>query len=146
MLTCSAAKATGNAGLFNNAAQVYNHSFYWQCMKKGGGGEPTGRLLELINQAFGSFANFRNEFENAGNTAFGSGWAWLVWSASDNALKVLKTSNAETPLTDDNLTVLLTMDVWEHAYYLDYQNLRPEYVKIFMDHLVNWDFVASQLA
>lgn len=114
-------------------------------MKKNGGGEPSGRLLDAINASFGSFANFRTEFENASVTAFGSAWAWLVWSASDSTLKIVKTSNAETPLTDDNLTPILTVDVWEHAYYLDYQNLRPDYVKAFMDHLVNWDFVASQL-
>lgn len=114
-------------------------------MKQGGGGRPSGRLGDLINEAFGSYDNFRTEFENAGNTAFGSGWAWLVWSQSENKLKVTKTSNAELPLTDSDLKPILTMDVWEHAYYLDYQNLRPTYCSVFMEHLVNWDFVASQL-
>lgn len=140
-----AAKASGNQGLFNNAAQVWNHTFYWESMKPNGGGLPTGRLLELINHSFGSYAHFRTELENAANTAFGSGWAWLVFSTNDNALKIVKTSNAETPLTDPHVKPLLTVDVWEHAYYLDYQNLRPDYVKTFLDHLVNWDFAASQL-
>lgn len=138
-----AAKASGNQGLFNNAAQAWNHDFYWKCMKPGGGGAPTGRVAELINTAFGSYENFRAEFENAGNTAFGSGWAWLVWTPS--GLVVTKTSNAETPLTDESVKPILTMDVWEHAYYLDYQNVRANYVTAFLSHLVNWDFVNSQL-
>mmetsp|Transcript_26071 Transcript_26071/g.72900 ORF Transcript_26071/g.72900 Transcript_26071/m.72900 type:complete len:199 (+) Transcript_26071:40-636(+) len=138
-----AAKTSGNAGLFNNAAQVWNHTFYWNCMKAGGGGAPTGRMLDLINQSFGSYDNFKKEFETAGNTQFGSGWAWLVHTAG--GLKVMKTSNAENPLTEEGMTPILTMDVWEHAYYLDYQNMRPTYVTTFLDSLINWDFVESQL-
>jgi len=139
-----AAKATGNAGLFNNSAQVWNHTFYWECMKKGGGGDATGAVADLINTSFGSYAAFRTEFENAGNTQFGSGWAWLVLTA-DGGLKVLKTTGAETPLTDESVTPILTMDVWEHAYYLDYQNVRATYVTNFMEHLINWDFVNAQI-
>jgi len=138
-----AAKASGNQGLFNNAAQVWNHSFYWECMKPSGGGLPTGKLLDLIISSFGSYEKFRAEFENAGLTAFGSGWAWLVYV--DGVLKVTKTIGAETPISEEGVVPILTMDVWEHAYYLDYQNLRPNYVTTFMDNLVNWDFVASQL-
>ena len=104
---CLAAKASGNQGLFNNAAQVYNHSFYWTGMKAGGGGAPHGPVAELINQSFGSYENFRTEFENAGNTAFGSGWAWLVHTSS--GLKVTKTTGADTPLTEAGSTPLLTM-------------------------------------
>lgn len=103
----SAAKASGNQGLFNNAAQAWNHDFYWKSMKAGGGGAPTGPVAELINAAFGSYENFRTEFENAGNTAFGSGWAWLVWTPS--GLVVSKTSNADTPVADENVKPLLTM-------------------------------------
>lgn len=138
-----AAKTSGNVGLFNNAAQVWNHTFYWNCMKAGGGGAPTGRMLELINQAFGSYDNFKTEFGTAGNTQFGSGWAWLVHTAE--GLKVMKTSNAENPLMEDGMTPILTMDVWEHAYYLDYQNMRPTYVTTFLDSLINWEFVEAQL-
>jgi len=138
-----AAKASGNQGLFNNAAQVWNHSFYWECMKPSGGGLPTGKLLDLIISSFGSYEKFRAEFENAGLTAFGSGWAWLVYV--DGVLKVTKTIGAESPISEEGVVPILTMDVWEHAYYLDYQNLRPNYVTTFMDSLVNWDFVASQL-
>jgi Fe-Mn family superoxide dismutase len=104
---------------------------------------PSGKLLTLINKYFGSFDNFRSEFTNAGLTAFGSGWAWLVWTP--NGLKVMKTIGADNPLTDEGSVPLLTMDVWEHAYYLDYQNLRNKSEDAFMDNLVNWDFVASQL-
>lgn len=112
-------------------------------MKAGGGGEPTGPIAELINASFGSYAAFRTEFENAGNTAFGSGWAWLVLTPS--GLKVTKTTGAETPIAEEGCTPILTMDVWEHAYYLDYQNVRANYVTTFMNHLVNWDFVNSQI-
>lgn len=113
-------------------------------MKQGGGGVPSGKVLELINSSFGSYENFRKEFEAAAVTAFGSAWAWLVLTPS--GLKIVKTSNAETPLTDEGVKAILTVDVWEHAYYLDYQNLRPDYVAAFMNHLVNWEFVESQLA
>ena len=115
-----------NDALFNNAAQSFNHDFYWKCMKPNGGGVPSERLLSLINAAFGSFEAFRTSFTALGVSVFGSGWAWLVWSTRNGCLQIVKTSNADTPLTssDDELIPLLTMDVWEHAYYLDYQNLR----------------------
>jgi Fe-Mn family superoxide dismutase len=131
------------AGVFNNAAQVWNHTFYWHCMKPGGGGEPSGALAAAIGAAFGSFAKFRDEFKNACVTQFGSGWGWLV--AEGGALKISKTGNADTPMVHGQ-TALLTCDVWEHAYYLDYQNRRPDYVQAFLDHLVNWDFVAANLS
>ena len=138
-------KAYGtNQALFNNAAQSYNHAFYWECMKKGGGGKPTGKLATFIDRDFGSFDKFRTEFINAGLTAFGSGWAWLVMG-KDGKLKVTKTIGADCPLTTAGDVPLLTMDVWEHASYLDYQNLRNSYAETFMDKLVNWDFVAKQM-
>jgi Fe-Mn family superoxide dismutase len=130
-------------GVFNNAAQVWNHTFYWNCMKPGGGGEPSGDLASAINSAFGSFDKFKEEFKNACVTQFGSGWGWLV--AEKGALKLAKTGNADTPMVHGQ-TALLTCDVWEHAYYLDYQNRRPDYVQAFLDKLVNWDFVAKNLA
>jgi Fe-Mn family superoxide dismutase len=131
------------AGVFNNAAQVWNHSFYWQGLKAGGGGSPSGVLAEKINADFGSFEAFVEQFKAAGATQFGSGWAWLV--LEDGTLKVTKTANADLPLAHGQ-TALLTMDVWEHAYYLDYQNRRPDYITTFLDKLVNWDFVAANLA
>lgn len=131
------------AGIFNNAAQVWNHTFYWNSMKPSGGGVPTGAIAEKINADFGSFDNFKTEFKNAGVTQFGSGWAWLVLDG--NTLKVVKTPNAENPITKGQIP-LLTMDVWEHAYYIDYQNRRPDYAQTFLDSLVNWDFVAENLA
>lgn len=131
------------AGIFNNAAQAWNHSFYWQCMKPNGGGTPSGALAEKINADFGSFEKFVEEFKKAGATQFGSGWAWLV--LDNGTLKVTKTLNAENPMTSGQ-TPLLTMDVWEHAYYLDYQNRRPDYINDFISKLVNWDFVAANLA
>jgi Superoxide dismutase len=120
--------------IFNNAAQAFNHEFYWKSMKKHGGGTPSGKLLEQINKDFGSYANFIQEFKTAGAKLFGSGWVWLTWAGT---LKIVSTSNAETPLT---ATPLLTMDVWEHAYYLDYQNDRKKYIENFLNHLVNWEF------
>ena len=131
------------AGVFNNAAQVWNHSFYWQCMKPGGGGAPSGALAAKIDADFGSFDAFKAQFKTAGATQFGSGWAWLV--LDNGTLKVTKTPNADLPLAHGQ-KALLTMDVWEHAYYLDYQNRRPDYMTTFLDKLVNWDFVASNLA
>ncbi len=131
------------AGVFNNAAQVWNHSFYWQCMKPGGGGAPGGALAEKIAADFGSFEAFVEQFKTAGATQFGSGWAWLVLDGG--TLKVTKTPNADLPLAHGQ-KALLTMDVWEHAYYLDYQNRRPDYMTTFLDKLVNWDFVAANLA
>lgn len=131
------------AGVFNNAAQVWNHSFYWQCMKPGGGGAPTGALAEKIAADFGSYEAFVEQFKTAGATQFGSGWAWLVLDG--DSLKITKTANADLPLAHGQ-KALLTMDVWEHAYYLDYQNRRPDYMTTYLDKLVNWDFVAANLA
>lgn len=132
-----------SGGIFNNAAQVWNHTFYWNGLKPQGGGEPTGALADAINQAFGSFAKFKEEFTKCAVTTFGSGWAWLVKNA-DGSLALVSTSNAGTPLTAGQ-TPLLTCDVWEHAYYVDYRNARPKYVEEFWN-LVNWDFVAKNFA
>jgi Fe-Mn family superoxide dismutase len=134
-------KAQG--GLFNNAAQVWNHTFYWNCLSPKGGGAPTGQLVEAINTAFGSFDNFKAEFTKTAIGTFGSGWAWLVQRA-DGSLALVSTSNAATPITGTDKP-LLTCDVWEHAYYVDYRNMRPKYVEAFWN-LVNWDFVAKQMA
>lgn len=131
-------------GVFNNAAQIWNHTFYWQSMRPNGGGTPTGKLAEMIDRDFGSFDEFKEAFAKAGATQFGSGWAWLVLNG--DKLEVRKTLNAETPLTESGVTPLLTMDVWEHAYYLDFQNRRPDYISTFLDHLVNWEFAAENLA
>ena len=131
------------AGVFNNAAQVWNHTFFWNCMTPGGGGAPTGELAAKITAAFGSFEKFKEDFKAAGVTQFGSGWAWLV--VENGALKIVKTANADTPIAHGQ-TPLLTVDVWEHAYYLDFQNRRPDFIQSFLDHLVNWDFVAKNLA
>jgi superoxide dismutase, Fe-Mn family len=131
------------AGIFNNAAQAWNHSFYWSCMKAGGGGLPSGALLDKINADFGSFDKFVEAFKAAGATQFGSGWAWLV--LDNGTLKVTKTGNADNPLTAGQ-TPLLTMDVWEHAYYLNYQNRRPDYINDFVTKLIDWDFVAANFA
>ncbi|VXD22084.1 superoxide dismutase [Planktothrix paucivesiculata] len=140
-------KATANdpnkAGIFNNAAQVWNHTFFWNSLKAGGGGQPTGALAEKINADFGSFDKFIEEFKTAATTQFGSGWAWLV--LDNGTLKVTKTANAGTPVVD-GATPLLTLDVWEHAYYLDFQNARPAYIENFLNKLVNWDFVAENFA
>ena len=130
------------AGLFNNAAQVWNHTFYWQCMKPGGGGPPTGPIAERIRADFGSYETFVEQFKNAGVTQFGSGWAWLV--LKDDTLQITKTSNADTPIAQGT-TPLLVVDVWEHAYYLDYQNRRPDYLSAFVENLINWDFVNACL-
>lgn len=131
-------------GIFNNAAQVWNHTFYWNSMKPSGGGSATGEVASLIEKDFGSFDSFADQFKTAGATQFGSGWAWLV--VADGKLEVRKTANADTPLTDASVTPLLTMDVWEHAYYLDYQNARPTYMDVFLKELINWDFVNQNLA
>ncbi len=129
--------------IFNNAAQVWNHSFYWNCMTPDGGGAPAGELAAKIDEDFNGFDKFRSDFSAAAAGQFGSGWAWLV--LDDGQLKVAATPNAELPLTNGQ-HALLTCDVWEHAYYLDYQNRRPDYVETFLDKLVNWEFVAQQLA
>jgi Fe-Mn family superoxide dismutase len=133
-------KAQG--GMFNNAAQVWNHSFYWNCLKPNGGGAPSGKLAEAIDAAFGSFDAFKAEFTKTAIGTFGSGWAWLVLRA-DGSLALVSTSNAATPLTGTDKP-LLTCDVWEHAYYVDYRNARPKYVEAFWN-LVNWDFVSAQM-
>lgn len=135
---------SAKSGLFNNAAQIWNHTFYWNSMRPNGGGTPTGELASLIDRDFGSFDAFAEAFAAAGAGQFGSGWAWLVLARGK--LEIRKTLNAETPLTEDGVTPLLTMDVWEHAYYLDYQNRRPDYIGTFLDKLVNWDFAAANLA
>lgn len=128
--------------VFNNAAQVWNHTFYWNSMKPNGGGKPTGDLLNAIERDFGSFEKFKEEFQAAAVGQFGSGWAWLV--VEGGKLKVTKTGNADLPMKYKQ-TALLTCDVWEHAYYPSYKNLRPKYVETFLDKLVNWDFVAQNL-
>jgi len=133
---------TSSGGLFNNAAQVWNHTFYWHCLSPSGGGAPSGRLAELIDRDFGSFESFHQEFSDAAVGNFGSGWTWLVQNP-DGKLQVVNTGNAETPLTGDSKP-LMTCDVWEHAYYIDYRNARPKYLDAFWQ-LVNWDFIASQL-
>ena len=129
-------------GMFNNAAQVWNHTFYWNCLSPNGGGEPTGKLADAINAAFGDFATFKEEFTKTAIGTFGSGWAWLV-QRPDGTVGLVSTSNAATPLTGED-TALMTCDVWEHAYYLDDQTLRPKYLENFWS-LVNWDFIAKNL-
>jgi superoxide dismutase, Fe-Mn family len=130
------------AGIFNNAAQVWNHSFYWKCLKTKGGGAPTGTITAKINATWGSYEKFAEELKNAGVTQFGSGWAWLIIDGGE--LKITKTSNADTPIAH-GIKPLLTIDVWEHAYYLDYQNRRPDYLSAVIAGLINWDFVNLNL-
>ena len=129
--------------VFNNAAQLWNHNFLWRCMSKNGGGEPGGELAKAIKHDFGSFDKFAEGFEAAAVNQFGSGWAWLTFDAG--TLKVIKTPNAVSPIAGGQ-AALLTCDVWEHAYYLDYQNRRPDFVKAFVDNLIDWDFVAENFA
>jgi Fe-Mn family superoxide dismutase len=133
---------SARAPIFNNVAQVWNHTFFWQCMKKGGGGKPQGRIADKITADFGSYEKFCETLKNAGITQFGSGWAWLV--ENGGKLQVVKTPNAENPLAN-GMKPLLVVDVWEHAYYLDYQNRRPDFLQAFIDNLINWDFVNSNL-
>ncbi len=128
--------------IFNNAAQVWNHTFYWKSIKPKGGGVPSGTLFDMIEESFGSYEQFKTEFREAATSQFGSGWVWLVDDYEQ--LKIIKTSNADTPLCR-NVTPLITCDVWEHAYYLDFQNRRPDYVNMFLSHLVNWDFAEHNL-
>ena len=130
-------------GIFNNAAQVWNHTFYWNCLSPKGGGTPSGDLADAINKTFGSFDAFKEEFSNSAANNFGSGWTWLVKNA-DGGIEILNTSNAANPMTDGKQP-LLTCDVWEHAYYIDYRNARPKYVAAFWS-LVNWDFVSQNFA
>jgi Fe-Mn family superoxide dismutase len=133
---------TSEGGVFNNAAQVWNHTFYWSSMKPKGGGQPTGDLAAAITRDFGSFDKFKEEFSTAGATQFGSGWAWLVLDGGK--LKVTKTPNADLPMKHGQ-KALLTMDVWEHAYYIDYRNARPKYIETFLTSLANWDFALENL-
>ncbi|ABM04179.1 Superoxide dismutase [Psychromonas ingrahamii 37] len=130
--------------LFNNAAQVWNHTFYWNCLAPNAGGEPTGAVADAINSSFGSFAEFKAAWNDRAVNNFGSSWTWLV-KKEDGSLDIVNTSNAATPLTDATVTPLLTVDLWEHAYYIDYRNARPNYLNGFWA-LVNWDFVAKNLA
>lgn len=135
---------TSSGGVFNNAAQIWNHTFYWNSLSPNGGGEPTGAVADAINAAFGSFAEFKSKFNDSAVNNFGSSWTWLVKNA-DGSLAIVNTSNAATPLTDEGVTPLMTVDLWEHAYYIDYRNARPNYLEGFWA-LVNWDFVAENLA
>ncbi|MCP4955518.1 superoxide dismutase [Fe] [Photobacterium aquimaris] len=137
---------TSTGGVFNNAAQVWNHTFYWHCLSPNGGGEPTGELADAIVKTFGSFAEFKAKFTDSAINNFGSGWTWLV-KTEDGALEIVNTSNAGCPIAEEGLkmTPLLTVDVWEHAYYIDYRNVRPDYMAAFWS-LVNWDFAAKNLA
>jgi Fe-Mn family superoxide dismutase len=133
---------SSDGGMFNNAAQIWNHTFFWNCMKPKGGGEPTGDVAAAITRDFGGFAKFKEEFTGAATSQFGSGWAWLVLDGGK--LKVTKTGNADLPMKAKQ-TALLTIDVWEHAYYIDYRNLRPKWIETFLTSLVNWDFVNANL-
>ena len=135
---------TSTGGVFNNAAQIWNHTFYWHCLSPNGGGEPTGALADAITKAFGSFAEFKDAFTKSAIGNFGSSWTWLVKKA-DGSLAIVHTSNAGCPLTEAGTTPLLTVDLWEHAYYIDFRNLRPKYMETFWA-LVNWEFVAKNLA
>jgi len=137
-----AAWESKDTGVFNNAAQIWNHTFYWNSMAPDGGGKPKGDIASMIDKDFGGYDKFAEEFKTAGATQFGSGWAWLVLDGGK--LKVTKTPNAELPMTSGK-KALLTIDVWEHAYYLDYQNRRPDYIGTFLDKLVNWDFANKNL-
>ena len=132
-----------SGGIFNNAAQIWNHTFYWNCLSPNGGGQPTGKLADAIGAKFGSFNDFKEKFSQTAITTFGSGWGWLVKN-KDGSLDIVSTSNAGTPMTSGQ-TALLTCDVWEHAYYIDYRNARPKYVESFWN-LVNWDFVAGNFS
>ena len=133
-------KASG--GFFNNASQIWNHTYFWNCLSPNGGGEPTGEVLEAINKSFGSFNDFKDKFSKSAATLFGSGWAWLAKNP-DDTLEILQLSNAGNPMTLDKKPIL-TLDVWEHAYYIDYRNARPQFIEKFWD-IVNWDFVLKQL-
>ncbi|TLX46561.1 superoxide dismutase [Fe] [Pseudoalteromonas phenolica] len=135
---------SSEGGVFNNAAQIWNHTFYWHSLSPNAGGEPTGKVAELINAKWGSFAAFQEAFNDKAVNNFGSSWTWLVQLA-DGSLDIVNTSNAATPLTEEGVTPILTVDLWEHAYYIDYRNVRPEYLKGFWA-LVNWEFANSNLA
>jgi Fe-Mn family superoxide dismutase len=141
-LIVASVAVSDRAALCNNAAQAWNHAFLWNSMKPGGGGRPTGRMMDQINMSFGGFDAFKRAFLAAATDLFGSGWVWLVQDGE--VLKILKTANADTPIMHGK-TALLTCDVWEHAYYLDYQNRRQDFVQAFLDHLANWEFAAALL-
>ncbi|BAE51315.1 superoxide dismutase [Paramagnetospirillum magneticum] len=142
VIKVAAADLPAKQGIFNNAAQVWNHTFFWNCLKKGGGGKPGAKLLAKIEADLGGFDKFKEDFKAAAVGQFGSGWAWLVLDGGK--LKITKTANADLPLAHGQ-KALLTVDVWEHAYYLDWQNRRPDFVQCFLDNLVNWDFVEANL-
>ncbi len=129
--------------LFNNAAQIFNHNFFWHSMKPKGGGEPAGKMKSAIESSFGNFDKFKSDFTDQATKLFGSGWVWLV--KESDKLSILQTKDAETPITGNTSKPLLTLDVWEHAYYLDYQNKRPDFIKAYLDHLVNWEFAEKNL-
>lgn len=133
----------GKMGIFNNAAQVWNHTFFWKSMKPGGGGKPGGKLAGMLDTAFGGYDKFAEQFKAAAVGRFGSGWAWLI--IDNGVLKVVNSINAENPMTK-GLKPLMTLDVWEHAYYLDYQNRRPDFVQTFIDKLINWEFAEENLS
>ncbi len=135
---------TSTGGIFNNAAQIWNHTFYWNCLSPNGGGAATGNIATAIDAAFGSFEAFKAQFTDAAVNNFGSAWTWLVKKA-DGSVAIVNTSNAATPLTEEGVTPLLTVDVWEHAYYIDYRNVRPDYLTHFWE-LVNWEFANSNFA
>lgn len=135
---------TSSAGVFNNAAQIWNHSFYWNCLSPNGGGDATGAIADAINSTFGSFTEFKEAFTNSAINNFGSSWTWLVKNA-DGSIAIVNTSNAATPLTEEGVTPLLTVDLWEHAYYIDFRNARPAYMAAFWN-LVNWEFVSANFA
>jgi len=135
---------SSTGGIFNNAAQIWNHTFYWNSLAPNAGGEPSGKLADAIDAAFGSFEEFQEKFTANAAGNFGSGWTWLVKNA-DGSLAIVNTSNADTPITDESVTPLLTVDVWEHAYYVDYRNARPEYLKNFWE-IANWEFAAENFA
>jgi Fe-Mn family superoxide dismutase len=142
VIKVAAADLPAKQGIFNNAAQVWNHTFFWNCLKKGGGGKPGAKLLARIESDLGGFDKFKEDFKAAAVGQFGSGWAWLV--EEGGKLKITKTANADLPMAHGQ-KALLTVDVWEHAYYLDWQNRRPDFVQCFLDNLVNWDFVEANL-
>ncbi len=135
---------SSEGGVFNNAAQIWNHTFYWHSLSPNGGGEPTGALADAINAKWGSFDDFKAAFNDKAVNNFGSSWTWLVKTA-DGGLDIVNTSNAATPLTDESLTPLMTVDLWEHAYYIDYRNVRPKYLEGFWE-LVNWEFASANFA
>jgi Fe-Mn family superoxide dismutase len=141
-LIISTCNNSSEVAIFNNAAQIWNHSFFWHSITPNGGGKPTGKLLQQITKDFGSYENFVSEFKQSAISQFGSGWAWLV--INDGSLQIIKTSNAETPITK-SIKPLIACDVWEHAYYIDYRNKRADYVAVFIDHLVNWQFAEENL-